>query len=68
MESGVALKTVYGGTETGGPAFSSSRAGDEREWEYLEFSDRCKVRWVPQGDETFECQLLVSFSLDLVVV
>ncbi|KJA27591.1 hypothetical protein HYPSUDRAFT_212216 [Hypholoma sublateritium FD-334 SS-4] len=60
VESGIALKTIYGGTETGGPAFSSNRAGDEREWEYLEFSERCKVRWVPQGDETFECQLLTT--------
>ncbi|KAF8232098.1 hypothetical protein L208DRAFT_1162452, partial [Tricholoma matsutake] len=24
------------------------------------FQDRIKIWWVPQGDETFECQILVS--------
>ncbi|KAG5652630.1 putative secondary metabolism biosynthetic enzyme [Sphagnurus paluster] len=33
--------------------------GEEKEWEYVRFAeDRVKLRWVPQGDGTFECQFL----------
>ncbi|KAF8075758.1 putative aminoadipate reductase [Lyophyllum atratum] len=58
--AGVSLHSVYGGTEFGGPTRMMTRKGDEKEWDYMEFSERVNVRWVPQGDGTFECQFLAS--------
>ncbi|KAG6892282.1 nonribosomal peptide synthetase [Termitomyces sp. T159_Od127] len=36
------------------------RPVDEQDWAYMEFSDRAEIRWVPQGDGTFECQFLTT--------
>ncbi|KAG6812313.1 hypothetical protein H0H93_013889, partial [Arthromyces matolae] len=51
--AGVKFRPGYGGTEFGSPTLPLPRPGDENEWEYMEFSDRTKVRWVPQGDGTY---------------
>ncbi|KAG6858113.1 hypothetical protein C0995_002487, partial [Termitomyces sp. Mi166 len=64
IDTGVHIHAIYGGTEFGAPSFTMSRVGEEREWEYMRFSDRVKIRWVPQGDGTFECQFLVRYVLD----
>ena len=63
------LNTLYGSTESGivSHAFKRTKE-DEVAWDYIEFDATTNVRWVPQGDETYECQLLVSnyiYSLDL---
>jgi acyl-coenzyme A synthetase/AMP-(fatty) acid ligase len=60
--SGVKLSPVYGGTEFGGPTYMLSRPGydPENDWEWMSLDDRMNVRWDPQGDGTYECQLLVS--------
>ena len=63
LDSGVNMITSYGGTEFGSPTGVFKRKGDEKDWDYVEFDHRCKVRWVPQGDGTYECQFLVSFYL-----
>ncbi|KAF8971243.1 hypothetical protein BDZ97DRAFT_1349060 [Flammula alnicola] len=68
VENGVNLQSVYGGTEVGGPACSSRRRGDEREWEYVEFSDKWDIRWIPQGNGTYECQFLSTGAYHLSVV
>ncbi|KAF8868636.1 acetyl-CoA synthetase-like protein [Gymnopilus junonius] len=47
IASGVKMVTSYGGTEFG-----------RDDWDFVEFDHRCKVRWVPQGDGTYECQFL----------
>ena len=60
VASGISLSPIYGGTEFGAPTLPFKRKGDEEHWAYMEFSDRAKVRWVPQGDGTYECQFLVS--------
>jgi hypothetical protein len=60
VASGVKLCLVYGGTEFGNPTLPFKRKGDEEDWAYMEFSNRAKVRWVPQGDGTHECQFMVG--------
>lgn len=60
VDSGVRLNPGYGGTEFGSPTYPYKRKGDERDWAYMEFSERSNVRWVPQGDGTYECHFLVS--------
>lgn len=59
IHSGVHITSVYGATEFGGPAHFFRKDGDYKDWEYITFSDRCKIRWDPQGDGTYEAQFLV---------
>ncbi|KAJ7484451.1 putative aminoadipate reductase [Mycena latifolia] len=65
--SGVKLRGVYGATETGPICFVTALEGDEQEWEWYRFADQVKVRWVPQGDGTFECQLMTWENHTLMV-
>ncbi|KAG6839971.1 hypothetical protein C0991_009950, partial [Blastosporella zonata] len=58
VDRGVLLHTLYGATECGVPGFTSLQRGQEKYWEYLRFPDCTKLRWMPQGDGTFECQVL----------
>ncbi|KAJ7255805.1 hypothetical protein B0H12DRAFT_1202107 [Mycena haematopus] len=58
VNAGLKIQTLYGATEFGQINSAVPYKGDENEWEYLRFSDKVNVRWVPQGDGTFECQLL----------
>ncbi|KAG6828273.1 putative NRPS-like protein biosynthetic cluster [Tricholoma furcatifolium] len=57
VDSGVHLHPIYGGTEFGAPTHPIKIEGKEN-WEYVRFPDRTKIRWVHQGDGTFECQFL----------
>ncbi|KAF8956600.1 hypothetical protein BDZ97DRAFT_2062868 [Flammula alnicola] len=59
-ESGVYITPVYGATEFGAASRFFRREGDEKDWEYLSFSDRTNLRWDPQGDGTFESQFLTT--------
>ncbi|KAJ7615673.1 putative aminoadipate reductase [Mycena polygramma] len=60
FSQGVNIVPWYGATEFGGPCFIKRRKAeqDAGEWAWLRFSNRVNVRWEPQGDGTFECQLL----------
>ncbi|KAJ7622608.1 putative aminoadipate reductase [Mycena polygramma] len=59
FSQGVNISPIYGATEFGTPTIIKRRkAEDAGEWEWLQFSSRSNIRWVPQGDGTFECQLL----------
>ncbi|KAJ7688597.1 hypothetical protein B0H17DRAFT_1160269 [Mycena rosella] len=49
FSQGVRIVPIYGATE------SEIDAG---EWAWMRFSTRVNVRWMPQGDGTFECQFL----------
>ncbi|KAF8219495.1 putative aminoadipate reductase [Tricholoma matsutake] len=60
VESGVSLQPHYGGTEFGTPTYALTDKGDKKNWSYMAFSKRANVRWVPQGDGTFECQFLTN--------
>ena len=59
--AGVKIGTLYGSTETGNSSHPFKRTKDEEAlWDYVEFSKNSNIRWVPQGDETYELQFLVS--------
>ncbi|KAF8186130.1 hypothetical protein K438DRAFT_1836087 [Mycena galopus ATCC 62051] len=60
VNAGVHLLTCYGTTETGDIAAVWPHDGDATDWGWFRILDRLKVRWVPQGDGTFECQILVQ--------
>ncbi|KAJ7072833.1 hypothetical protein C8F01DRAFT_972227, partial [Mycena amicta] len=59
MDAGVKILSVYGATESGVISSIVPLPGDEKEWEWFRFLDRVQTRWIPQGDNTFECQILV---------
>ncbi|KAJ7656866.1 putative aminoadipate reductase [Mycena polygramma] len=60
FSQGVNIIPIYGATEFGGPCLVKRRKAEEDagEWQWLRFSSRVNVRWVPEGDGTFECQFL----------
>ncbi|KAG6824420.1 hypothetical protein H0H92_006932 [Tricholoma furcatifolium] len=58
VDAGVNLAIAYGATEFGAPTHIAQGNGVGKEWEYVLFSDLTKIRWVDQGDGTFECQVL----------
>ncbi|KAF7358663.1 Non-canonical non-ribosomal peptide synthetase FUB8 [Mycena sanguinolenta] len=60
VNAGVNLVSGYGTTETGAFSVVKLPEEDAKEWAWFQVSDLVKVRWVPQGDETFECQILAS--------
>ncbi|KAJ6514497.1 putative aminoadipate reductase [Mycena vitilis] len=60
FRQGVNITPIYGATEFGMPTIVKRRESekDAGEWEWLRFSSRANIRWVPQGDSTYECQFL----------
>ncbi|KAF5372278.1 hypothetical protein D9757_009652 [Collybiopsis confluens] len=64
ISRGVNIATAYGGTEFG--VLTTLRI-DPKTWMYLEFSDLTKIRWSPQGDGTFEAQILETDRHHLAV-
>ncbi|KAJ3773057.1 putative aminoadipate reductase [Lentinula raphanica] len=56
IAQGVPINIGYGGTEFG--VVSELRFDQLESWEYIEFNASVKIRWVPQGDGTFEAQFL----------
>ncbi|KAJ3756239.1 hypothetical protein EV360DRAFT_85137 [Lentinula raphanica] len=56
IAQGVPLNIGYGGTEFG--VVSELRFDQLESWEYTEFNASLNIRWVPQGDVTFEAQFL----------
>ncbi|KNZ73642.1 L-aminoadipate-semialdehyde dehydrogenase large subunit [Termitomyces sp. J132] len=64
--AGVRLNPIYGGTEFGVVSHLLPLKDCPMDWEYLRFYNHTKPRWIPQGDGTFELQLLVRLKLDLV--
>lgn len=62
VAAGVMVRPAYGGTEFGAVTRVIPRKGDEKDWEWMEFSDRAHVQWISAGDGTYECQLLVNLN------
>ncbi|KAF8217447.1 hypothetical protein K438DRAFT_1656334 [Mycena galopus ATCC 62051] len=60
VNPGVHLLTGYGATETGTIAALWPYDEDAKDWGWFRTSDLLNVKWVPQGDGTFECQILTS--------
>jgi acyl-coenzyme A synthetase/AMP-(fatty) acid ligase len=58
VSRGVNLVVAYGGTEFA--LVIRPRATLSEEWEYLEFVDKVTVRWVPQGDGSFEAHYIAN--------
>ncbi|KAH0578471.1 hypothetical protein H2248_003619 [Termitomyces sp. 'cryptogamus'] len=59
VEAGVPLQPSYGGTEFGMCTTFVPPAGkDPKDWQYMQFNDHMRTRWAPQGDGSFELQLL----------
>lgn len=56
--AGVKVVQLYAATEFGTISRLVRRAGDD-EWAYAEMSDMHRLRWAPQGDGTYELQILV---------
>ncbi|KAG6872432.1 hypothetical protein C0995_009766 [Termitomyces sp. Mi166 len=56
--AGVRLNPIYGGTEFGVVSHLVPLKDSPMDWEYLRFYNHTKHRWVPQGDETYELQVL----------
>ena len=61
------LVTVYGGTEFGGPTvvYPEEQSPEEPikpgdDWMWLRFLSLGNFRWIPEGDGTYELQVLVS--------
>ncbi|KAF8901181.1 acetyl-CoA synthetase-like protein [Gymnopilus junonius] len=58
-ENGVTLIAIYGATEFGALSHFIRKEGDKNDWEYMDLtSDLVNIRWDPQGDGTYECQLI----------
>ncbi|KAF8436597.1 putative nonribosomal peptide synthetase [Boletus edulis BED1] len=57
--AGVKLANAYGGTEFGVPvAATDERDTADGDWMWVRFPDTQNIRWDPQGDGTYELQVL----------
>ncbi|KAF9479408.1 acetyl-CoA synthetase-like protein [Pholiota conissans] len=65
--NGVKLASCYGSTEFASIALSDTTSKNEEDWDYLDFSPRYNIRWVPQGDGTYECQVISNDALHMDV-
>jgi hypothetical protein len=60
VAQGCKLRSVYGGTEFGVIGRILSSRGSPAEWAWFEFHSSVTPRWMPQGDGTYELQVLNS--------
>ncbi|KAJ7699512.1 hypothetical protein B0H17DRAFT_848923, partial [Mycena rosella] len=58
VKQGLRLISAYGATEFGALSSLIPYEDDIKEWAWFRVSPLVKVRWAPQGDGTFECQIL----------
>ncbi|KIJ62359.1 hypothetical protein HYDPIDRAFT_114895 [Hydnomerulius pinastri MD-312] len=66
--AGVSISGGYGGTEFGCPvANADPKDIADGDWLWMRFPEQIKVRWVPQGDETYECQILTTETNQMAV-
>lgn len=66
VNAGIPLVTAYGGTEFGAPtlAYPDDQSVDSpikpnKDWMWLRFMDTPNIRWVPEGDGTYELHIIV---------
>ncbi|KAH0581972.1 hypothetical protein H2248_011636 [Termitomyces sp. 'cryptogamus'] len=68
IEAGVILRQLYGNSECGlNTRFIPPAIKDPEDWEYVQFHDIMKIRWMPQGDGSFECQFLSHEKYETIV-
>ncbi|KIJ58231.1 hypothetical protein HYDPIDRAFT_34379 [Hydnomerulius pinastri MD-312] len=66
--AGVPIGGEYGGTEFGCPVEIPDRRDiTDGDWLWMRFSDELKLRWVPQGDNTYELQVLTTETNQMAV-
>ncbi|KAH7929525.1 putative nonribosomal peptide synthetase [Leucogyrophana mollusca] len=66
--AGVPIGSEYGGTEFGCPVMLPTKEDlANGDWRWMRFSPDIKVRWVPQGDETYELQVLTTENNQMAV-
>ncbi|KAF8215639.1 hypothetical protein K438DRAFT_1926187 [Mycena galopus ATCC 62051] len=60
FKQGIRIIPVYGGSEFGTLNSLERRQVDldDGDWNWFRFDQRVNIRWVSQGDGTFECQVL----------
>ncbi|KAG2093538.1 putative aminoadipate reductase [Suillus discolor] len=59
-DAGVKLTCGYGATEFGVITHSIRDSVDQKFWDWLRFGPNSKIRWAPQDDGTYECQVLTT--------
>ena len=58
--AGIQLGSGYGGTEFGIPvALADKQDIADGDWMWMRFPEAQKIRWAPQGDDTYELHILV---------
>ena len=66
VNAGVKLSSMYGATECGDITYFFRNKVEQELWEWVRFGPNSKIRWIPQDDGTFECQVLVRLGLCLL--
>ncbi|KAG1779119.1 putative aminoadipate reductase [Suillus placidus] len=60
VNAGVKLSCVYGATEFGINTYFIRNSVEQKLWEWVRFGPNSKIRWTPQDDGTYECQVLTT--------
>ncbi|OAX35330.1 acetyl-CoA synthetase-like protein [Rhizopogon vinicolor AM-OR11-026] len=60
VDAGVKLSCVFGATEFGPITNLFRNDVEQKLWDWVRFSPNAKIRWIPQDDGTYECQVLTS--------
>jgi hypothetical protein len=59
VDAGVKLSSVYGTTEIEPITHILRNEVEQKLWDWVRFGQGYNIRWVPQDDGTYECQVLV---------
>ncbi|KAG2366971.1 acetyl-CoA synthetase-like protein [Suillus spraguei] len=60
VDAGVKVCCGYGATEFGIISHLFLDSVDQKFWDCVRFGPNSKIRWAPQGDDTYECQVLTT--------
>ncbi|KAG0703313.1 putative aminoadipate reductase [Suillus ampliporus] len=60
VDAGVKLSCAYGATEFGINTYFFRNAVEQKLWDWVRFAPTSKIRWAPQNDGTYECQVLTT--------
>ncbi|KAG2076565.1 putative aminoadipate reductase [Suillus decipiens] len=60
LNAGVKISCGYGATEFGIITYSFRDLVDQKFWDWVRFGPNSKIRWAPQDDDTYECQVLTT--------
>ncbi|KAF8121589.1 acetyl-CoA synthetase-like protein [Boletus edulis] len=66
--AGVKISLGYGGTEFGMPIIAANKQDiADGDWMWMRFADDQNIRWVPQGDDTYELQILSTDKCQMAI-